>query len=210
MFTKVLSKTTKSNLALLGKLPEIKPFYLAGGTAAALQLGHRVSLDLDFYTPKSFDNRLLTRALSQKGKLEVWQRLRNTLTGTLNGGQLSFFKYPYPLLFKTKDFLGVRVADIKDIACMKVDAVGSRGIKRDFVDLYEICQQVLPLEEIFKLFAKKYAGVNYSLFHLLRSLTYFVEAEKSEMPKMLKKVSWEEIKRFFESEVKKISRRLLA
>lgn len=208
MFTEVLPENLQKCLALLGETPEISPFYLAGGTGLALQLGHRVSYDLDFYTPESFDNRKLVYALSKKGKLEVEQRVKDTFLGSLDNARISFFKYPYPLLEKPTKFKGVKIAGIKDIACMKIEAIGSRGIKRDFVDLYEVCQTTLSLEELFKLFQKKYRGVDFSLVHLARSLTYFEDAEASEMPKMLKKISWEEVKRFFEEEAVKLSQKL--
>lgn len=208
MFTEVLSEKLQKCLALLGKTPEIKPFYLAGGTGLALHLGHRVSFDLDFYTPESFDNRKLMEALSKMGNLAVEQRLKDTFMGSLGNAKISFFKYAYPLLAEPKDFVGVRIAGISDIACMKLEAVGSRGIKRDFVDLYEICRTKFSLEQVFELFQKKYGGVKFSLVHLARSLTYFEDAEESEMPKMLKEIKWSEVKKFFEQEAVKLSRKL--
>ena len=89
---------------------------------------------------------------------------------------------------------------------MKLDAVSGRGTKRDFIDLYFICQKE-KLAKIFKLFEKKYQKADYNLAFIQKSLVYFIDAEKDEMPKMIKKVSWEEVKRFFEKEVLKLSKK---
>ena len=109
------------------------------------------------------------------------------------------------LLNKVPKVSGIRIASILDIACMKLDAVSGRGTKRDFIDLYFICQKE-KLAKIFKLFEKKYQKADYNLAFIQKSLVYFIDAEKDEMPKMIKKVSWEEVKRFFEKEVLKLSK----
>jgi hypothetical protein len=91
--------------------------------------------------------------------------------------------YPYPVLFPFGDFLGMHVADPRDIACMKITAIAGRGSKRDFVDLYAIAQ-LYGLKHLLELFKKKYFQVDYNVVHLLKSLTYFKDAEKEPMPDM--------------------------
>ena len=108
----------------------------------------------------------------------------------------------YTLIFPAVPFLGVDLADYREIGAMKLDAVQSRGKKRDFVDLWAIFQKGIILGDLLSYFQKKYAGVAYNTQHLLKSLTYFADAEEDEMPQMLVKVSWEEIKDFMENSVK--------
>ncbi len=109
---------------------------------------------------------------------------------------MSFLGYEYPVLFPTHAYLGVAVADPLDIACMKVSAIAGRSTKRDFVDLY-IAAQRYGLIEILRLFDRKYAQTHYSRIHILKSLTFFSDAEKDPMPHMLIALDWDTVKRFF-------------
>ena len=113
---------------------------------------------------------------------------------------MSFLHYPYPLLFPTREFEALTVADPRDIACMKVDAIASRGSRRDFVDLY-ITAQTYGLNEILAWFATKYAGAPYNRIHLLKSLTYFSDAEREPMPDLLIPLEWSTVTQFFFSQV---------
>ena len=99
------------------------------------------------------------------------------------------------------------MADIKDIACMKLDAISTRGTKRDFIDLYFILQNE-ALTDVLKWFEQKYKGLQYNLTHIVKSLTYFEDAEKEVMPKMLIDVSWLQIKQFFKEETENLAKRL--
>lgn len=208
MFPTAISAGVQKNLALLGKANWVMPFYLAGGSAAALQLGHRFSFDLDFFTPEKFDPKTISQNLKTLGELAIDQEDKGTFLGNLNGVKISFFPYPYPLAFSPKKYLGVKIADFRDIACMKIDSISTRSARRDFVDLYFICQKY-PLKKLFRIFKKKYQGIDYNLFHLIKSLTYFIDAEEEETPQMITPVSWEKVKEFFIIEVKKISEELL-
>jgi hypothetical protein len=113
--------------------------------------------------------------------------------------KVSFIGYPYPLLFPTDRFSGVEVADARDIACMKLSAVASRGTRRDFVDLY-MAAKAYSLAAILSLFVRKYAGIEYSRLHLLKSLTYFEDAEADPPLEMLTEISWADVKNFFARE----------
>lgn len=136
MFIQTLAEGAKKNLVLLGKTSWINKFYLAGGSAISLYFGHRVSVDLDFFTDKIFSSSVIVQRLRPLGEFVKGENSKGTLVGKLNKVKISFFWYPYPLLYKTKKILGVSVADIRDIACMKMDAVSSPGTRRDFIDLY--------------------------------------------------------------------------
>lgn len=109
---------------------------------------------------------------------------------------MSFLGYPYPELFPRAHFKGVAIADPRDIACMKLSAIASRGTKRDFIDLY-VASQRFPLGNILSWFAQKYAKTRYNHFHILKSLTFFGDAEKDPLPHMLIPLAWDDAKRFF-------------
>ena len=206
MFAKGLSKDAARNLALLASVKETTQFYLAGGSALALHFAHRYSFDLDFFSPKKFSGQQLRDRLKQTGKFSLDQLSENTLLGKLNQTKISFFTYPYPLILPARKFAGVSIASVLDIACMKLDAISARGTKRDFVDLYFICQQE-KLSKIFVVFERKYRQADYNLAFIQKSLVYFVNAEKEEMPRMIKKVSWPAVKKFFEKEVIRLGKK---
>ncbi|MGB6371616.1 MAG: nucleotidyl transferase AbiEii/AbiGii toxin family protein [Atribacterota bacterium] len=201
----IISKKAKVNLEILTKEAVLKNFYLAGGTGAALQLKHRVSLDLDFFTNKDIDTKTLIQKIKTQGKFSIERETENTLIGIFNDTRVSFLKYDYPLLFDLKQIKGIKIADLRDIGCMKIDAVSSRGMKRDFIDLFFICREAISLKNLLSLFKKKYKSVNYNMLHILKSLAYFEDAENNPMPRMILPTSWQEVKSFFKEEIRKIN-----
>lgn len=205
MFTKALFGDTKTILAVLGKSNLLKDAYLAGGTAAALQLGHRLSFDLDFFTPKEFNSLELIGELERAVGFNLEETTEGTILGRIKDIRFSLFLYKYKLLFPLKKFLGIDILDLRDIAAMKIAAVSDRGVKRDFIDLYLMCKAKISLDEMLRLYDKKYGKLASNLMHIKKSLIYFMDAEDQAMPKMLKPCRWEEVKRFFEREVKKIA-----
>ncbi len=204
----IISKKTKANLEILIKKAMLKNFYLVDGTGAALQLKHRVSLDLDFFSKKDIDTKTLIQKIKTQGKFSIERETENTLIGIFNGTRVSFLKYDYPLLFDLKQIKGIKIADLRDIGCMKIDAVSSRGMKRDFVDLFFICREAISLKNLLSLFKKKYKSVNYNRLHILKSLVYFEDAENNPMPRMILPTSWQEVKNFFKEEIRKINKNL--
>lgn len=212
MFTKALSEDTKKALALLGKSKILEKAYLAGGTALALQIGHRLSFDLDFFTPREFDEKMLVQRIKKHiPGFQLEQTTWQTVIGYIGNIRFSLFFYDYPLLYMLHKFLEVDIADIKDIAPMKIAAISDRGRKRDFIDLYFIVEmkKVLSLLEILHLYDQKFKILKQNKIHILKSLCYFEDAEKDQMPQMIEEVEWQEVKRFFEKEIKKISNQLL-
>jgi hypothetical protein len=208
MFVQALPKGTRRNLALLAKAGLTAPFYLAGGTAAALHLGHRISVDLDFFGPEPFDSAQLAAQLSDLGKFRLERLAEDTLLGELRGIRISFFRYRYPLIAEPVSVLGITVASLEDLAAMKLDAISRRGTRRDFIDLYFIAQSGLALPEALQWYQRKYAGLNLNLVHLVKSLAYFADAEADPMPQMLVDLSWDEVKRFFEREARSLFKTL--
>jgi len=204
MSQKILSRKTKINLEILRKSGMLRDFYLAGGTGAALQLKHRLSLDLDFFTEKNIDIKILVQKIKKLGRFSIEKEAQNSLISIFQGTRITFLKYDYPCLFPFKDFEGIKVADLRDIGCMKISAISSRGIKKDFIDLFFICQEIILLKSLLRFFKKKYESVDYNMIHILKSLVYFEDAEKDPMPKMIIPVSWKEVKSFSKEEIKKI------
>jgi len=175
----------------------LKGFYLAGGTACAIQLGHRISIDLDFFQTAQFYADDLSRQLAlERIMLEAEEVSPGTLKGRLVGTAVSFFHYPYPLVNPLTLWEGIQLASLIDIALMKITAIASRGAKKDFVDLYYILQYLGP-QTVFVRFSEKYPLERLDPYHYLRSLTYFEDAEIEPDPQMLIPWNWEETKAYF-------------
>jgi predicted nucleotidyltransferase component of viral defense system len=203
MSQEIISKKTRTNLEILKKSGILKDFYLVGGTGAALQLKHRLSLDLDFFTKENIDTKALIQKIKNLGNFSIEKEALNSLTSIFQGTIITFLKYDYPCLFQFKNIEGVKVADLRDIGCMKISAISSRGAKKDFIDLFYICQKIISLQGLLKLFQKKYKNVDYNMNHILKSIIYFEDAEKNPMPKMIIPVLWEQVKSFLKKEIKK-------
>jgi hypothetical protein len=200
----ILRKKTKNIFNSIGNYRFISDFYLAGGTALALKIGHRRSYDLDFFSQRPFNEAKIITNLIQLGDFHLEKKSEHSVIGILNEIKISFLGYPYPLLQPFSKINKINIADISDIACMKIDAIASRGTKRDFIDIYFISHEFLPLAEILKNFKRKYASLNYNMLHIKKSLVYFADADNEPMPSMLKPVNWREVKKFFKKEIMKI------
>ncbi|KKQ35405.1 MAG: hypothetical protein US51_C0006G0002 [Microgenomates group bacterium GW2011_GWA2_37_6] len=207
MFTTTLSKDAATALALLGKSDILKDAYLAGGTACALQLGHRVSLDFDFFTEKEFTTEIVLKQLESLQGFKLDETAKWTILGNLSKVKFSYFYYPYPLASKTVPFSDIELASLEDIAAMKIDAICSRGTKRDFIDLYFIIKQKFPLVKILKFYDKKYKRLLNNIYHITKSLSYFADADSQVLPKMFTPVSWEDVKKFFQNQSLNLARK---
>lgn len=178
----------------------LENFYLAGGTGLALRFGHRLSRDLDFVASEAFDEERLAEGMRRLPGFSLTATAPQTVHAVVQGTKVSFHGYPYPVLFPPAPYRKVEVADPRDIACMKISAIASRGARRDFVDLYTAAQR-LSLAELLRLFERKYAQTHHSKLHILKSLTFFEDAEKEPIPNLLIPLEWDEVKRFFLREV---------
>lgn len=193
-----LAPSIRLTFQRLKGLSEIKLFYLAGGSAVALHLGHRFSNDLDFFSEQKFNSIVLSKDLQAIGTLKTVTLEEDTLLGTLNDVKISFFYLPYKSLFRSINFQGIKISDLRDLAVMKLQAIGSRGTRRDFVDLYVILQaKKWGVGQIFKWHHKKYAGADVSPIFLLKSLIYFEDADSDQPLKMISPVGWEMVKKYF-------------
>ena len=210
MFTNTLSKNATNALALLGR-NKILPVntYLAGGSALALHFGHRVSVDFDFFTNAHFESEKIAGLLRKLGDFDVDTLTEDTLLGQFMSVKFSLFYYKYPLLFEPAKFEGINIAATGDISAMKIAAIMDRGTKKDFIDVYFLDKKGTTLEECLKYYDKKYKALANNMYSIITSLSYFVDAEESEMPKMIESISWKDVKKFFEREAVRLGKKYL-
>lgn len=205
MHVHIFDEKQKSVLELLDQLELVQDFYLAGGTALALQYGHRQSVDFDFFKENPFAVDRVVSKVSQLADIEIRQKQENTLLILIEDISCSFFRYPYPLLCETLDFRkNIKLAAIPDIAAMKVSAISTRGTKRDFVDLFFVCKKDYSLKEVLKFYQEKFKVLNHDLYHVYKSLMYFEDAEVDVLPTMYEKINWNEIKSYFTQKVSEL------
>lgn len=171
--------------------------YLAGGTALALQLGHRTSVDFDFYSQPHFESADLYKQIESVFSKEIERTLmeEDTLFCTVKGVELSFFYYEYPLVRPLEEAEGVLIAGVEDIAAMKLVAIIQRPAKRDYIDVAFLLKR-LKLKEMFSLVEDKYPQFNRYL--ALRALSYFDDVEDKDSKRAIrvfdKSFSWEKAK----------------
>jgi len=209
--TVVTRETEKAATRLSQALGE--SFYLVGGTAVALQLGHRVSLDLDLFSKANDLNQRnrsrILESLRASGDLEILESMDGTLHLRVENTAVSLFHYAYPLICPTVTmWAGLPIADLRDISAMKLSAVIGRGARKDFIDLFFISKEI-GLASILESGEKHYADHPNFLLQAARGLTYFADAEKEPMPRMKKSIQWPKIKRYFELEVPSLLRQKL-
>lgn len=200
MFSQTIEPKTKRILDKIVSSGISAQFYLAGGTALAIHLGHRMSIDLDFFSRSDFSIEKIKKELSLLGDVVVNDQEDGTLNASLDGVKISFLRYDYAQLYPYVVFENVNLADERDIAAMKIDAASSRGSKKDFIDLYFLLEKY-SLVELIVFFEKKFSDIKYNKLHILKSLVYFSDAEAEPMPMMLKEVSWQKIKEKISQEV---------
>jgi hypothetical protein len=203
MYFQSISGPARIVLEKIAASAPAKDFYLAGGTALALQLGHRESIDLDWFSQKFFLNSDLKKILAGLGKFELVGESEGTINGVLDNVKISFFHYDYMLLFPFVSFESVNLADERDIAAMKISAISSRGSKKDFIDIYFLLGKY-ALGELIDIFEKKYKNIKYNKLHILKSLVYFDDAENEPMPKMLQPVEWGVVKEKIKKEANEL------
>lgn len=208
----LLPKDTQEALNYLAGQSWLKAdkWYLAGGTAMALQAGHRLSVDLDFFTAKpDFEAEFIINELAGK-RWTTALREKGTLHGELHNTKVSFISYPNFVPQKPYlQYRNINILDIRDIAVTKVLAVSQRGRKRDFIDIYWYVKNREPLLEVLRRAEKQYPSPRLNFHHILKSLTYFEAAEEDPDPQLFFADSWDEIKKYFLTTVPAIARELL-
>ncbi len=194
-------------LEFVGQCAFASRFYLAGGTALALRLGHRRSVDLDFFSAVDEVGRAtrleILRALASLGA-EALEDVDGNLLLEVRGIHVGFFGYSYTLLEPPTAVAGVALAGVADIGLMKLDALISRGARKDFYDLYWIARHI-PLADLLALGREKYPYARDFEWQAVESLVFFDNADRDVQPQLLMETPWEEVKAFFRAEACRLS-----
>lgn len=187
-----------------------KQFYLAGGTALSLQIGHRISADLDFFSP--IEDIPTIRTALEKSLSKSAPILSDSSWGNLvylaRNIRVGFYGYGFPLVAPLMESNGIRLASVEDIALMKMDAMLSRAARKDFFDLYFICRNI-PLKQLFEKADTKYPSIRDFEVQVVKRLVHFENAEKESEPMLLEKVTWQTVKDYFIKQAKEFEQNWL-
>lgn len=213
MYTEAISDPLWKLLRRLNTFSDMNYSYMGGGTTLSLQLGHRRSDDLDFYVTESFDIFSFKRSLQQEGMdvVVINQTPKHTEL-MIHSIKVDLIKeiisLKFPLKTLHRDTENLKIADPRDIGRMKIISIGSRGSKKDFVDLYCLTREFITLESLIAMAMEENQGVKYSKLLFLKGLVDFEEADQEGELVMLWDISWEEIKDSLIEEVKKIAKKI--
>ena len=203
LHAEVMTAPQQALLSRLGPLAAARGFLLVGGTAVAIHLGHRRSVDLDWFREPPLDGPRLAAEFRGEGiALQVRSIAPDTLHASAEGVELSFLRFPYPLLETPVEWppFGCRIAGALDLGCMKLSALAQRGARRDFIDLFALAEAGYPLALLCDAYQRKFGITDRG--HLLAALVYFDDAEAEPMPYLLAPLSWDELKESFVAQVK--------
>ncbi|MGC9338055.1 MAG: nucleotidyl transferase AbiEii/AbiGii toxin family protein [Candidatus Cloacimonadia bacterium] len=207
IFEYVIDQPIRSVLRVLGQY--IDSFYLGGRTGLALQIGHRRSEDLDFFSIEAFDETRLAREIDG---FQVIQQYRGTVHGILNGIRLSFLHYSVPLINEPYVWEGIKIASIPDLIGEKFKAISQRGAKKDFCDLYAAFKTGISIQQGCQYFKQRFQNTGIQFYSILKGLTYFEDAESDPDPLWLSddfRTDWKDIKSFFTKNIKEFEKELL-
>lgn len=170
---------------------EFDEFNLVGGTSLALQMGHRISIDIDLFGASEIDEDLFLAVLKKFSTVQVIKKSKNILICSVTGIKVDFVNYQYRLLESPLLEGNLRLVKKKDIAAMKVNAIAGRGSIKDFIDVYFLLNE-FSINEMIGFYLQKYSDG--SEFMVRKSLTYFDDADNEEAPIMFQSITWKEIK----------------
>ncbi len=211
MYWNIFDKDRYELLKKISEVVSIDDYYMIGGTGLSLQLGLRESYDFDFCVKSQFNNEILLNELRNIGNVEVMQNQKGTCDVLLNGVQVSFFYYPNKVIkdfVKTEEMPKLKIASVLDIAVMKMVAIGGRGAKKDFFDLYNIIQKCnITIDELVNGLMQK-CGDNINYVNIIMGLSYFEDADDEILPKTFIPYNWDDIKKFFIEFQKEIENKL--
>ncbi len=192
---------TRDVLEKLNQLDFLEGYRLVGGTALALHLNHRKSIDLDFFSVETVYPERVLEVLEQNFEVTINQKWKSGMLATVNGVKFDLIRHNYPWLEEAHEFENLSIASLKDIAAMKVNAVCGRGSKKDFIDIYFLLKH-FAMREMINLFEEKYS--NHSKIMVYKSLLYFEDAEDDLEPEMIEPVEWLKVKSKITKEVTKL------
>ena len=213
MFEEALNRRAKETLNAITAVVSLDGFYMAGGTGLALQMGHRISEDLDFFKTTSFDpGALLSDLRGQVSLIKDVSITRDTLLCLIKEVKCSFFSYNVPLLFAELDYMDCKIADWRDIIAEKIKTISQRGSKKDFYDVYyAIISNRLSIQETVTLFRKRFESTHLNFYHVLRSLAYFEDADEEPDPVLTEGqiFKWKEVKSFYVGKIRDFERHFM-
>ncbi|MGL4398645.1 MAG: nucleotidyl transferase AbiEii/AbiGii toxin family protein [Luteolibacter sp.] len=185
-----IPEPVKELLVRLAPHPALENFALGGGTSLALRFGHRLSVDLDFFTAVEFSPEELMSNLSLGGAT-VTGRAANSLSIDADGVKLDLIRHAYPLLDPVERIGGISLISLPDLAAMKLNAIANRGSKKDFYDLAELLNHY-TVRQMIGFFSVKYP--NTDPFIVIRSLAWFEDADQEPDPLPRIAITWDEVK----------------
>lgn len=191
LYLETVESSTLELLKKLQRLPVLEQTRLVGGTALALQLGHRKSIDLDFFGTVDCEAEYLRESIAGIASLTILKESPHIHIYIVDGIKVDIVNYKYPWLDDVVLEQGLRLASVSDIAAMKITAIIGRGTKKDFIDIAFLLHH-FSLEEILHFYAAKYNDS--SVFMAMKSLAYFDDAEADPMPNMFVNQSWQQVK----------------
>jgi len=204
MFPEILSKKQLELLKEISKVKSInESFYLAGGTALALQIGHRRSYDFDFFSYSKFDSLKFQSIILKDFSGKIFSKSDDTINGMIGKIRISFFIYPYKLIRNSKQFSSIELASLEDLVCMKCSAISDRAEKRDYFDIYELFKIFQPME-VRNLLLEKYRVNGNNLYHLMKCLFNFDFVENTPEPESLNGTTWKIVKNYLIKNQQKI------
>lgn len=198
----------RSLIGVLEQEPVLRPFYLAGGTGLALQLGHRKSIDLDFFSETDEVDQRSRRQMVEGLRhhdLHVIENAPGNLVVLMGNIRVGFFSYGYPLISPKLWLKNLAIAGILDIGLMKCDALVTRGSRKDFIDLFYLSKQI-PLGDLLQMSAQKYTGFRDFPLLVIERMVDFENADRDAQPEMLVEISWEAIRNYFLEQAAQLGR----
>ena len=198
LYLETVESSTLELLKKLQRLPVLEQTRLVGGTALALQLGHRKSIDLDFFGTVDCEAEYLRESIAGMASLTILKESPHIHIYIVDGIKVDIVNYKYPWLDDVVLEQGLRLASVSDIAAMKITAIIGRGTKKDFIDIAFLLHH-FSLEEILHFYAAKYHDS--SVFMAMKSLAYFDDAEADPMPDMFVNQSWQQVKAYILSKI---------
>lgn len=192
LHTQTVTRATLDLLKALMSLPELSQFGLVGGTNLSLRFGHRLSIDLDLFTNEPFDSETTYNQLEARFPNILQASQSETMLFLyINEVKIDMVLLPYPYLNPMEHIEDIRLVSLEDIAAMKLSAVARRGVKKDFWDIAELLD-VFSLDQMLEFYKTKYSSRD--IFHLLRSLVYFNDADPQKDPDPLNNATWSQVK----------------
>ncbi len=192
----------QSTLDLLIRLQSkeyLKGFHLAGGTAIALRIGHRKSIDLDLFSDFGFDVAYLLENLSSDFSFNLYFSASNTIRGSIDKVEVDILAHRYPLINKPVFEEQISMLSLEDIVAMKLNAITTSGQRvKDFIDIYYLLRK-FSLAEMVGFYKTKYT--QYNEINVLKSIVYFDDVDTADWPQLIEhpSLNWEEVKKGIEN-----------